>query len=45
MQMFAGILAHNLTRELQMGINPRERRTTGKRATLASSYEFIQLTA
>ena len=32
--MFAGILAHNLTRELQMRINPRERRTTAKRAAL-----------
>ena len=32
--MFAGILAHNLTRELQMQINPRERRTTAKRAAL-----------
>ena len=32
--MFAGILAHNLTRELQMRIHPRERRTTAKRAAL-----------
>ena len=32
--MFAGILAHNLTRELQMRLNPRERRTTAKRAAL-----------
>ena len=32
--MFAGILAHNLTRELQMLLNPRERRTTAKRAAL-----------
>ena len=32
--MFAGILAHNLTRELQMRLNPRERRTTSKRAAL-----------
>ena len=32
--MFAGILAHNLTRELQMRINPRVRRTTAKRAAL-----------
>ena len=32
--MFAGILARNLTRELQMRLNPRERRTTAKRAAL-----------
>ena len=32
--MFAGILAHNLTRELQMRLHPRERRTTAKRAAL-----------
>ena len=32
--MFAGILAHNLTRELQMRLNPREGRTTAKRAAL-----------
>ena len=32
--MFAGILAHNLTRELQMRINPREHRTAAKRAAL-----------
>ena len=32
--MFAGILAHNLARELQMRLNPRERRTTAKRAAL-----------
>ena len=32
--MFAAILAHNLTRELQMRINPRERHTTAKRAAL-----------
>ena len=32
--MLAGILAHNLTRELQMRLNPRVRRTTTKRAAL-----------
>ncbi len=32
--MFAGILAHNLTHELQMRINPPCRRTTAKRAAL-----------
>ena len=32
--MFAGILAHNLTRELQMRIHPPRRRTTAKRAAL-----------
>ena len=32
--MFAGILAHNLSRELQMRLNPRERRTTAKRTAL-----------
>ena len=32
--MFAGILAHNLTRELQMRRNPRKTRTTAKRAPL-----------
>ena len=32
--MFAGILAHNLTRELQIELNPRARRTTAKRAAL-----------
>ena len=32
--MFAGILAHNLTRELQMRLSPRARRTTAKRAAL-----------
>ena len=32
--MFADILAHNLTRELQMRINPGERHTTAKRAAL-----------
>ena len=30
--MFAGILAHNLTRELQIRLNPRARGTTAKRA-------------
>ena len=30
--MFAGILAHNLTRELQMLLTPRSRGTTAKRA-------------
>ncbi len=32
--MFAGILAHNLTRELQMQVTPRARGTTTKRAAL-----------
>ena len=32
--MFAGILAHNLTRELQIRIHPRARRTTARRAPL-----------
>jgi hypothetical protein len=32
--MFAGILAHNLTRELQMLLTPRTRGTTAKRAAL-----------
>ena len=32
--MFAGILAHNLTRELQMQLDPRARGTTTKRAAL-----------
>ena len=32
--MFAGILAHNLNRELQMELNPRARGTTTKRAAL-----------
>ena len=32
--MFAGILAHNLTRELQMQLTPRGRGTTARRAAL-----------
>ena len=32
--MFAGILAHNLTRELQIRLHPRARGTTAKRAAL-----------
>jgi Transposase DDE domain group 1 len=32
--LLAGLLAHNLTRELQMATTPRARRTTAKRATL-----------
>ena len=32
--MFAGILAHNLTRELQIQLTPRTRATTAKRAAL-----------
>ena len=32
--MFASILAHNLTRELQIRLNPRARGTTAKRAAL-----------
>ena len=30
--MFAGLLAHNLTRELQIRLNPRARGTTARRA-------------
>ena len=32
--LFAGILAHNLTRELQIQLEPRTRGTTAKRAAL-----------
>ena len=32
--LLAGLLAHNLVRELQMATTPRARRTTAKRATL-----------
>ena len=32
--LFAGILAHNLTRELQIQLAPRARGTTAKRAAL-----------
>ena len=32
--MFAGIVAHNLTRELQIQLNPRARGATAKRAAL-----------
>ena len=32
--MFAGILAHNLTRELQIELTPHARGTTAKRAAL-----------
>lgn len=32
--LLAGLLAHNLTRELQMATTPRKRRTTAKRAPL-----------
>jgi len=38
--MFAGILAHYFTRERQMGINPRRRRTTAKRAVLRCFREI-----
>ncbi len=38
--MFSAILAHNLTRELQMVAHPRERSTTAKRAAL---WAFQQL--
>ena len=41
--MFAGILAHNLTRELQMRLSPRERRTTAKRAALWCFREVATL--
>ena len=41
--MFAGILAHNLTRELQMRLNPRARRTTAKRAALWCFREVATL--
>ena len=43
LNMFAGILAHNLTRELQMRLNPRERRTTAKRAALWGFREIETL--
>jgi hypothetical protein len=36
----AAILAHNLTRELQMKVAPRQRRTTPKRAAL---WRFSEL--
>jgi hypothetical protein len=32
--MFAGVLAHNLDRELQIQMTPRSRGTTAKRAAL-----------
>jgi hypothetical protein len=41
--MFAGILAHNLTRELQMQVTPRSRATTAKRATLWCFREIATL--
>jgi hypothetical protein len=41
--MFAGILAHNLTRELQMQVTPRTRATTAKRATLWCFREIATL--
>ena len=41
--MFAGILAHNLTRELQMRLNPRARHTTAKRAALWCFREVATL--
>jgi hypothetical protein len=41
--MFAGILAHNLTRELQMQVTPRARATTAKRAALWCFREIATL--
>jgi len=41
--MFAGILAHNLTRELQMQLTPRARGTTAKRAALWCFREISTL--
>jgi len=38
--LFAAVLAHNLNRELQMEVNPPQRATTAKRATL---WAFEQL--
>jgi hypothetical protein len=41
--MFAGILAHNLTRELQIQLAPRTRGTTAKRAALWGFREIATL--
>ncbi len=41
--MFSGILAHNLTRELQMQLTPRARGTTAKRAALWCFREIATL--
>jgi hypothetical protein len=41
--MFAGILAHNLTRERQIQLTPRARRTTAKRAALWCFREIATL--
>ena len=41
--MFAGILAHNLTREIQMQVTPRARGTTPKRAALWCFHEIATL--
>lgn len=41
--MFAGILAHNLTRELQIQLTPRARGTTAKRAALWCFREITTL--
>ena len=41
--MFAGILAHNLTRELQIQLHPRARGTTAKRAALWCFREIATL--
>ena len=41
--MFAGILAHNLTRELQIQLHPRARGTTAKRAALWCFREMATL--
>jgi hypothetical protein len=41
--MFAGILAHNLTRELQIQLAPRARGTTAKRAALWGFREIATL--
>ena len=41
--MFAGILSHNLTRELQIQLTPRTRGTTAKRAALWCFREISTL--
>lgn len=38
--LLAGLLAHNLNRELQMHVHPRSRRTTAKRAALGIFQEI-----
>ena len=41
--MYAGILAHNLTRELQIQVTPRARGTTAKRAAFRCFREIETL--